>query len=345
MLVLIMEEAYEEPSGSVLLVDNEIFNLTEYQREDELESRVSKLVEFVFGPKVLYFDIRQRVASKARRVNVTDAVLLELKEEGKSKLWLVEYELSAHDLYRHVQPQIMGFIRSLRNPQTLREVQLSLYEEIQADAMKEKTFQDFLGSDSDMFFFLDRVLHRRCGVIIVVDEVTPQLMEICEDFRTHAEVKVIEFKTYQKGDREIYHFNPFEVEEVAKPPEREERPEHRKSWAARLAWVNEDTRSLFHEFIQKVEHKLPGVNHRPKHRWYYLYRDESLFAVVLLSKRKIDVRIRIDPSRFRDRMNLTKSYKGWFFRKGDERGFPIRSPDQIDYALELVKQAHDYTQG
>lgn len=342
MLVLIMEEGYEEPSRSVLLVDNEIFNLTEYQREDELESRVSKFVEFVFGPTVLYFDIRQRVASKARRVNVTDAVLLELKKEGQSRLWLVEYELSVHDLYRHVQPQIMGFIRSLRNPQTLRDVQLSLYEEIQSDAVKEKTFLEFLGPASDMFFFLDRVLHRRCGVIIVVDEVTPQLMEICEDFRQYAEVKVIEFKTYQKGDREIYHFNPFGVEEVAKPPEREERPEHRKSWAARLAWVDEDTRLLVRGFIQKVEQELPGVNHRPKHRWYYFYREGTLFAVVLLSKRKIDVRIRVDPSRFRDRLNLTKAYKGWFFRKGGERGFSIRSPDQLDYALELVKQAYDY---
>jgi len=112
----------------------------------------------------------------------------------------------------------MGFIRSLRNSQTLRDVQLSLYEEIQADKGKEKTFGEFLGPTSDMFFFLDRVLHRRCGVVIVVDEATPQLMEICEDFRQYAEVRVIELKTYQKGDREIYHFNPFEAKKWPSRP-------------------------------------------------------------------------------------------------------------------------------
>ena len=67
-----------EPHSQVLLVDSEVFEPHDYRREGELESRVSKLVEFVFGPNVLYFDIRQRVVSKARRINVTDAVLLEL---------------------------------------------------------------------------------------------------------------------------------------------------------------------------------------------------------------------------------------------------------------------------
>jgi hypothetical protein len=333
-----------EQRNRVILLDGEIFNLYEYQREEELGGRVSKLVEFVFGPKVLYFDIRQRLASQAKKANVTDAILLELKKDGKSRLRLVEYELSSHDLYSHVQPQIMGFLRSLRNPQALRDVQLSLYEEIQADEGKRETFMEFMEPTSDMFFFLDRILHERCGVVIIIDEATPQLMEICEDLSSYAEVRVIEFKTYRKGDREIYHFNPFWVEEVAGPPEREERAEHQREWEARLAWVGEETRSLVREFIGKVERELPGVNHRPKQRWYCFYRGKSLFAVLLLSKRKFDVRIRVEPSKFRDRLNMTKAYRGWFFRKGREKGFSIGSPDQLDYALELVKQAHEYAE-
>ena len=275
---------------------------------------------------------------------MTDAILLELNGDGKSRLWLVEYELSSHDLYSHVQPQMMGFIRSLRNPQTLRDVQLSLYEEIQADEVKKRKFLEFLGQTADVFFFLDRVLHGRCGVVIIIDEVTPQLREVCEELGSHAEVRVVEFKTFRKGDREIYHFNPFWFEEVAGPPEREERPEHQREWEARLAWVDEETRFLVGDFIRKVERELPGVSHRPKQRWCCFYRGESLFAVLLLSKRKFDVRIRVDPSKFRDGLNLTKAYRGWFFRKGRERGFSIRSPDQLDYALELVKQAHEYAE-
>lgn len=71
---------------------------------------------------------------------------------------------------------------------------------------------------------------------------------------------------------------------------------------------------------------------------------ESLFAVLLLSKRSINIRIRVEPSRFEDRLGVTKRYKGWFFKTG-EAGFSIRSPEQIDNALELIKQAYDFAGG
>jgi len=346
-----MEEDFEEPHSRVLFVDNEIFKPYEYQREEELENRVSKLVKSVFGPETIYFDIRQRMASRAKKINVTDGVLLQLRKE-ESKLWVVEHELSSHDLYGHVQPQVLGFIRSLRNPQTLRDVQLALYEEIKADETKEKVFREFLGPTTDMFFFLDRVLHRKCGIVIVIDEITPQLTEICEDFARYADVKVIEFKTYQREGKEIYHFSPFTVEEEARAPEREKKeyPEYRKSWKAGLEWVDADTRALVHELTQRLERELPGITHLPKHRWYYFYKREprkyeSLFAVLLLAKRKIHIRIRVDPSKFEDRLNLTTQYKGWFFKtRGEERGFSISKPDQLNYALELIKQAYDYAQ-
>lgn len=344
-----MEEDFEGLRSMVILVNNEVFKLHEYQREVELESRVSKLAEFVFGSKALYFDIRQRMASKAKKINVTDGVLLHLRK-GKSKLWIVEHELSSHDLYSHVQPQIMGFIRSLRNPQTLRDIQLALYDEIKADETKEKVFQEFLDPTTDRFFFLDRVLHRKCGIIIVIDEITPQLTEICEDFARYADVKVIEFKTYQKDGMEIYHFSPFTVEEEARVPPREKReyPEYMKSWKARLEWINADTRTLVHKLVQRLERELPGIIHLPKHRWHYFYKHEphkyeSLFAVLLITKQKVHVRIGVDQSKFEDRLNLTKRYKGWFFKaKGEERGFSISEPNQLNYAFQLIKQAYDY---
>jgi len=346
-----MEEGFEELRSRVILVNKQFFTLYEYPKEEEIESRVSQLTDFLFGPKALYFDIRQRMASKARKIVVPDGLLLQL-EEGKSKLWIVEHELSSHDLYTHIQPQISGFVRALRSLETLRDVQIALYEEIQADKTKDKVLREFLGPTSDMFFFLDRVLHERCGIIIVIDEVTPQLMEICEDFSRDAEVRVIEFRTYQKEGEEIYLFNPFKFEEVVKPPKlRKEYPEHRKSWEARLEWANASIRNLVYKIIESIESELPGISHSPKYRWYYFYKDKtpkprSLFAVLLPEKRSLHVRIRIDPSKFEDRLNMTKQYKGWFFRaRGEERGFSIKSPDQLNYALELIRQAYEHAQG
>ena len=60
-------------------------------------------------------------------------------------------------------------------------------------------------------------------------------------------------------------------------------------------------------------------------------------------QRHTERELRVNPGKFDDILNLAKQYKGWFFRaKGEERGFPIRNLDQITYALQLIKQAHNY---
>ena len=62
----------------------------------------------------------------------------------------------------------------------------------------------------------------------------------------------------------------------------------------------------------------------------------------MITKKEVKARIRTDPRNFRDRKNWTKSYKGWFFyKKGQEKGFKITDKDQMDYAIELIKQSYE----
>lgn len=46
---------------------------------------------------------------------------------------------------------------------------------------------------------------------------------------------------------------------------------------------------------------------------------------------------------FKDIKKLTgdKLYKGWFFKQGQEREFKITEKDQMDNAMELIKQSYD----
>jgi len=64
--------------------------------------------------------------------------------------------------------------------------------------------------------------------------------------------------------------------------------------------------------------------------------------VLMLTKRKVKVRIKVDPTKFEDKQKWTKPYKGWFFpRKWQEREFSITSAEQFDYALQLIKESYD----
>ena len=54
--------------------------------------------------------------------------------------------------------------------------------------------------------------------------------------------------------------------------------------------------------------------HILKHRWYYFYKGrsqklESLFAVLTITKGKVHIRVGVDPSKFIDRNNVTKTHK------------------------------------
>jgi len=56
----------------------------------------------------------------------------------------------------------------------------------------------------------------------------------------------------------------------------------------------------------------------PRYRWYYFYKGsgrslDSLFAVLMLTKKRVAVRIKAEPTTFKDEKNWTKPMKGWFF--------------------------------
>lgn len=71
-------------------------------------------------------------------------------------------------------------------------------------------------------------------------------------------------------------------------------------------------------------------------------KPDSLFAVLFITKRRLQVRVGVDPDRFRDERRITKVYKKrlFFKKRGEERGFTIDSPEQLDYAIELIKRCY-----
>jgi len=126
-------------------------------------------------------------------------------------------------------------------------------------------------------------------------------------------------------------------------------PAHRLSWDKRLNWVNSSTRALVDRLNNLIKKQITGVTSLPKYRWYYFYKGKtedmnSLFTVLMLTKKAIKVRIRTDPKTFKDPKKWTKAYKGWFFKRGEEREFSISAPEQLDYAIELIKQSYNISQ-
>lgn len=143
-----------------------------------------------------------------------------------------------------------------------------------------------------------------------------------DDLSSRADIRVIEFKRYAHNGDSIYRFTPLtheqaEIEIQTLPTIRtRERKPHQKTWEARLEWASPKVKELVDFVKNKILSHIPNAIHGPrqKQRHYFFYTQEpkvhrNMFAVILIQKRKLRVRIRL-PDDFEDPENITKLYKG-----------------------------------
>ncbi|MCX7999053.1 MAG: hypothetical protein N3A69_08910 [Leptospiraceae bacterium] len=316
--------------------------------ESEFEQLVKDHLCEIFGADSICFDIKPDLRSKAGIGSKPDGIVIQLDEPS---VYVVEFELSKHLIHDHIVAQLSRFNKALKSSDVRLNIANAIYSEISVDPFKKILVESKV--NGDVFKFLTDLLSSKPKVIVIIDEILSELREALEDLPF--ESKIIEFKTFEReGVGLAVHahlFEPLKVE--AEKVERKvefEKPEHYKSWEARLNWVEEGTRNLIKELILAIEEKFPEAQHMPRYRWYYFYKGSSrtlnsLFAVLMLTKKSIKVRIKADPNTFKDERNWTKVMKGWFFpRKMQEREFAINDRQQISYALELVRQSYDISQ-
>lgn len=107
---------------------------------------------------------------------------------------------------------MIGFIRALANEETLRILLKTVYECVWNENQDEKWIERFYNplweslNRSD-YQFLDSLLHEKCGLLIIIDKVTPELEAIVEFLSRLHQVNVIEFKTFAKDGEMIHEFS------------------------------------------------------------------------------------------------------------------------------------------
>jgi len=336
----------------VILADDEIYSQRVRLRESELEDAIIEHSKNVFGERAFYFPIKQKVES-ATRERATDGLLLDFSVSESPRFWLVEVELSTHDMMRTVGPQIKNFLSALKNEETLRKVRDTLYEEIRRNRSIHETVRSVMGAKEDLHFFLDRLLHNEeaRGVLIVIDEYVDELEELTSEWFTGQQVEVILLKIYARNDKKIYYFTPHSFAKESRKKEKKY-PETHVSWKAAYESVPDDIKKLADELIQRVAEKFVDAEHGPAltRSWYRFLvknvknRKKATFLVFWLTRGHLHLRLGADPRSFQDQKHLTKTYKGFFWArlpKTQEVGFNVSSKDELDYALTLVRQSYE----
>lgn len=335
---------------SMLVIDGIKYNLLIPKEEKQLEEFVKKHYNEIFGKESLYFDIKPELRSQAGIGSKPDGIVVVF---DRPLYYVVENERAEHGVHDHVVTQISKFNTAFKKPDTKRKIAEAVYNEIHNDPLREYWIKSRV--EGELYKFLMDLFSKKPIVAIIIDELLDELREAVDELPL--ESKIVEFKTFVREDAPSIHAHLFKpLSAGGKTPERasekkevrEPRPDHEKTWEAKLAWVDVDTREIAEALFEKILKTFGEVSHKSSADDHCFCRgktssEKTCFAVLMLTKNGVKVRIRTDPTTFKDPEKWTgdRIYKGWYFKHGQEREFRIATKEQIDYAMTLIKQSYD----
>lgn len=332
----------------MLLIDGVKYDLwTPKDEEKEFHPLVRAHYREIFGEDALYFDVKHVLKTPSRIGSIPDAYVIDFR---RGEWHVVENELSTHSLYDHIVKQLNTFLNGIKNQEARNQILDALYEDIDNDALLRATVQKQIASH-DIHHALSKLIARQPSIVVIIDKKTLETEEALQNLNPTP--SIVEFKTYTRRDAPSIRAHLFEPLYAAeKPPRRalgmaegkKPVPEHYRTWEKKLEWVEENvrevTKALTNQILQfdNVVHKASGPD-------YVFFKGQpgtkTIFLGLFLMKSALKIRIRTDRATFKDPKKWTgdKEYH-WFFKVG-EKEFKITSKEQIEYAMELIRQSYN----
>jgi len=177
----------------MLLKDGIRYLPYKYKDEDELERLLVEHSEIIFGADSVTFP-KRKIKTRSGIATIPDGFVLLINEK---KWYILEVELASHPLYEHIVVQISKFNSAIKNQNTRKKLIDVFYDEIENN-IQIKYKLEFNKITKELYKFLSDTLTKDPEVIIVIDEQTKELDEVCEGlpFRT----TVLSFETYHREE-------------------------------------------------------------------------------------------------------------------------------------------------
>jgi hypothetical protein len=181
----------------MLLLDGVKYDLWNPSNEDEFEREVKEHITEIFGEQCIYLDKKQKLKSLSGIGSIPDGLAIILGTQPE--LYIVEYELSNHDVYEHVVSQVSKFINGLLNSSTRQKIARIIYDEISGDPLLKIKVEQALHS-SEIFKFSTELLEGKPILTIIIENKTEELSEALKPFsyQNIKAMKVVEFQTFTR---------------------------------------------------------------------------------------------------------------------------------------------------
>lgn len=184
------------------------YDLYPYTEESEYERVIVENASLIFGENGIYFDIKKRIGKPKKGAAIPDGYLLDLTFHTEPRLYLIEVELSSHEIYAHIGNQLLRF--GIASEMDKHKIKKLLIEEINNNRQMTDKLNSFFEKSSwnNINELLDKVIFdKKPTAIVVINQESEELQNVLAQF-TMA-VDIIEFQTFVCGDKTLHKFKPF----------------------------------------------------------------------------------------------------------------------------------------
>lgn len=310
----------------LIIQNNNKFNLHSYQSEKELENIVTQYTQDIFGKNSVYIDLKRKITSTKGISGIPDGFVLDFE---RNKLFIVEVELSSHDIIRHISNQLIRFKVAMNNPNLKETLAQDFHKKILENHLKNVTLMD-----------IRNLIEKNFGIAILIDSISEQLVEIVNVLsQDGTDVLAVPFEMYtDQHDNRIFKFTTFTKDALANES---------KKWTFQWTTVpiekhlgkgEKDFEKVFSRLDSEIC-LIPGVSQKSRKNWV-TYQTSPLknFCTIKFLSDSLEVHLKCNHE-FRDEKGISRTIKrttAWAF----DRVFNVKSEDEIEYAMNLIKQAY-----
>jgi len=245
----------------MLIIDGVKYKLwTPKDEEKDFHPMIKEHSKEIFGENSIYFDIKHKLRSKSGIATIPDAYVISL---SKPYTWyIIENELSSHQVYDHIVPQVSKFVGNIDELETQTEIRDILDKEVDQDRVLKAYVEKMIGQD--IFRFLTELVSKPPKIVLVIDDITPEIDRANKSLRKLANTEIVEFKTFVRENAPSVHahlFEPLYKPEVRKP----EVPESQVKPIEPLIISREELSTLKDGMVVICPSKPDGVNFLLRH--------------------------------------------------------------------------------
>ena len=336
----------------MLLIDGAKYQEWIPEKEvEEFHPLVSEHFKDIFGDKSIIID-GNLLKSDAGIGSRPDWIVITFT--GAPQWYIVEAELSSHQVYDHIVNQVGRFINGIKNNTTQRKIIDTVYNAIMEDKIHKVELEEYLGPN-EIHKFISDLIPKTPILSIIIERKNPELDESLELLR-YSPIKTIEFKTYRRIGAEAVHAHIFEPlfesqdndfgKTILKPIDNTAGENETETVSYNegyhLSKTNQIMKGIYFELKSELQKIKPDLKFNPTKYYISIVNNRSL-AYIFVKKNKLNIVVMLPVSLLDQKIKLHaithKTELTQKFYGGECAAIIIEDHSNLDEILTILKLA------